>query len=37
MEGERATLTVLLLRVADDQELERGVHPGFARLGSARS
>src|SRR5262249_47008710 len=36
-EAERATLSALLLRVADDQALTRGVHPGFARLGSQGS
>lgn len=33
--AERDTLSKLLLRVADDQGLTRGVHPGFARLASA--
>jgi hypothetical protein len=32
--AERDTLSKLLLRVADDQGLTRGVHPGFARLAS---
>jgi DNA-binding MarR family transcriptional regulator len=32
--AERETLSQLLLRVADDQGLTRGVHPGFARLAS---
>ena len=32
--AERETLLQLLLRVADDQGLTRGVHPGFARLAS---
>ena len=30
--AERETLAALLLRVADEQGLARGVHPGFARL-----
>jgi DNA-binding MarR family transcriptional regulator len=30
--AERDTLAALLLRVADEQGLSRGVHPGFARL-----
>ena len=30
---EREQLTGLLQRVADDQGLTRGVHPGFSRLG----
>lgn len=29
---ERDTLGLLLLRVADQQQLKRGVHPGFARM-----
>jgi DNA-binding MarR family transcriptional regulator len=29
---ERDTLGLLLLRVADQQQLTRGVHPGFARM-----
>jgi DNA-binding MarR family transcriptional regulator len=35
--SERDTLAGLLLRVADQQRLVRGVHPGFARIGSRRS
>jgi hypothetical protein len=37
--AERDTLTALLLRVADQQGLTRGVHPGFARIraGTQRS
>ena len=30
--AERETLSQLLLRVADEQGLTRGVHPGFARM-----
>jgi DNA-binding MarR family transcriptional regulator len=33
---ERNEFAALLLRVADQQGLVRGVHPGFQRLGSAR-
>ena len=33
---ERNTLTTLLLRVADQQGLVRGVHPGYQRMGSAK-
>ena len=33
---ERATLASLLQRVADQQGLVRGVHPGFSRLGRRR-
>jgi DNA-binding MarR family transcriptional regulator len=33
---ERNELTSLLLRIADQQGLARGVHPGYQRLGSAR-
>jgi len=33
---ERNALTTLLLRVADQQGLVRGVHPGYQRLGSPR-
>jgi len=35
-EEERALLAALLIRVADDQGLKRGVHPGFARLRPGR-
>jgi DNA-binding MarR family transcriptional regulator len=31
-EGERAQLASLLLRVAEEQGLRRGVHPGFSRM-----
>ncbi len=31
---ERNTLATLLLRIADQQGLVRGVHPGYQRLGS---
>jgi DNA-binding MarR family transcriptional regulator len=30
---ERNTLTALLLRIADQQGLVRGIHPGYQRLG----
>src|SRR3984885_10247592 len=33
---ERNQLTTLLLRIADQQGLVRGVHPGYQRLGSPR-
>jgi DNA-binding MarR family transcriptional regulator len=33
---ERNQLATLLLRIADQQGLVRGVHPGYQRLGSAR-
>jgi hypothetical protein len=33
---ERNALTTLLLRVADQQGLVRGVHPGYQRMGSPR-
>jgi DNA-binding MarR family transcriptional regulator len=33
---ERNELTTLLLRIADQQGLARGVHPGYQRLGSPR-
>ena len=33
---ERETLASLLLKVADQQGLERGVHPGYERLGSRK-
>lgn len=33
---ERNQLTALLLRIADQQGLVRGVHPGYQRLGSPR-
>jgi DNA-binding MarR family transcriptional regulator len=33
--AERETLSQLLLRVADDQGLTRGVHPGFARMATS--
>jgi len=33
---ERNALTTLLLRVADQQGLVRGVHPGYQRLGNPR-
>ena len=35
--SERDTLGALLLRVADQQGLVRGVHPGFARIGGRRA
>jgi DNA-binding MarR family transcriptional regulator len=35
--AERDTLAALLLRVADQQGLARGVHPAFARMGGRRS
>lgn len=34
---ERDQLAALLLRVADQQELVRGVHPGYQRLGKPRT
>jgi DNA-binding MarR family transcriptional regulator len=33
---ERNELTALLLRIADQQGLARGVHPGYQRLGNSR-
>jgi DNA-binding MarR family transcriptional regulator len=33
---ERNTLATLLLRIADQQGLVRGVHPGYQRLGRAK-
>jgi DNA-binding MarR family transcriptional regulator len=33
---ERSKLTELLRRIADAQELTRGVHPGYQRLGKAK-
>jgi hypothetical protein len=33
---ERETLGGLLARIADQQGLTRGVHPGYQRLGEAR-
>jgi len=33
---ERDTLSVMLLKVADQQGLVRGVHPGYQRLGNRR-
>jgi hypothetical protein len=30
--GERELLATLLQRIADEQGLTRGVHPGFSRL-----
>jgi DNA-binding MarR family transcriptional regulator len=33
-EEERAVLSGLLLRIADQQGLTRGVHPGYSRLGA---
>lgn len=33
---ERRTLGALLLRIADQQGLTRGVHPGYQRLGRAK-
>lgn len=33
---ERETLAALLLRIADQQGLVRGVHPGYQRLGPPR-
>jgi DNA-binding MarR family transcriptional regulator len=35
--AERDALAALLLRVADQQGLIRGVHPGFARMATRRS
>lgn len=35
--GERDELATLLLRIADQQGLVRGVHPGYQRLGKPRS
>jgi DNA-binding MarR family transcriptional regulator len=32
-EGERAQLSTLLQRIADDQKLTPGVHPGYRRFG----
>ena len=34
---ERATLATLLLKIADEQGLTRGVHPGYQRLGRPRA
>jgi DNA-binding MarR family transcriptional regulator len=34
---ERQALGALLLRIADQQRLTRGVHPGYQRLGGARN
>ena len=34
--GEREQLAALLLRIADQQGLRRGVHPGFRSLGRGR-
>jgi len=33
---EREQLAALLLRIADQQGLRRGVHPGFRSLGRGR-
>ena len=33
---ERQTLAALLTRIADQQGLSRGVHPGYQRLGEAK-
>ncbi len=33
---ERAELATLLLKVADQQGLARGIHPGYQRLGNSR-
>ncbi len=33
---ERSELTILLLRIADQQGLVRGVHPGYQRLGGPK-
>jgi DNA-binding MarR family transcriptional regulator len=33
---ERAELSTLLLKVADQQGLARGIHPGYQRLGNSR-
>ncbi len=33
---ERGELTTLLLRIADQQGLVRGVHPGYQRLGKPK-
>ena len=33
---ERNTLAILLLRIADEQGLVRGVHPGYQRLGRSK-
>ena len=32
-ENEREQLSVLLRKIADDQKLTAGIHPGFARIG----
>ena len=34
--GERGELAALLLRIADQQGLVRGVHPGYQRLGKPK-
>jgi DNA-binding MarR family transcriptional regulator len=34
--GERDELAALLLRIADQQGLVRGVHPGYQRLGKPK-
>jgi hypothetical protein len=34
-DDERVQLTGFLQRIADEQGLTRGVHPGYARLGSS--
>jgi hypothetical protein len=33
---ERASLWSMLARIADEQELSAGVHPGFARIGDGK-
>lgn len=33
-DGERAQLAALLRRIADEQELVPGIHPGYRKLGS---
>ncbi len=36
-ESQKAQLTDLLRRIADEQQLAPGIHPGFRRLGGERS
>lgn len=35
--SERATLAQLLSRIADEQQLRPGIHPGYRRLGKRRN